>query len=73
MDEWLEFLYVMGALNEDDSIGNSKIKDLVYKYNSMFPEYPLEEDFFFDNTQDEQIRKLSDAINEFKPIKNRIR
>ena len=47
MDEWFEYLYVTGVLNDDNYNGNSMLKDLVYKYNSEFPDYPLEEDFFF--------------------------
>lgn len=69
MDEWFEYLYVTGVLNDDNYNGNSMLKDLVYKYNSEFPDYPLEEDFFFNRTQDEQIRLLSEAINYNRPIR----
>jgi len=63
----------MGVLNDEDQIGDTRIKNLVYEYNKMFPEYPLSEDFFFDNTPDEQVNRLSDAINNYEPIKGRIR
>ena len=68
MDDWLNYLYIMGAITNEDRIGDSRLKDLVFKYNSMFPENPLYEDFFFDNTQEEQIRRLSEAINNYEPI-----
>ena len=73
MDEWLNYLYVMGALNEDNYNGNTMLKNLVYEYNNRFPENPLSEDFFFDNTIDEQIRRLSDAISNYEPIKGMTR
>ena len=38
----------------------------------MFPNYPLDNDFFF-NSMDEQIRLLSEAVNNFEPIKNKRR
>ena len=73
MDEWLNYLYVMGALTDEDQMGDSRIKNLVYEYNNMFPENPLSESFFFDNTLDEQVAKLSYAISNYEPIKGIIR
>ena len=70
--EFLEYLYVTGELNKEDSLGNPDINELYTIYNSMFPEYPLDNDFFF-NSFDEQIRLLSEAINNFEPIKNKRR
>jgi hypothetical protein len=68
MDEWFEYLYIMGALTEDDYRGNSMLKSLVYEYNNRFPNWPLEEDFFFDNTQEEQMQSLLNAIRTNEPI-----
>lgn len=68
MDEWFEYLYIKGVLNENDYRGNSMLKALVYEYNNHFPTYPLEESFFFDNTQEEQMEKLLHAINNNEPI-----
>ena len=73
MDEWLNYLYVMGALTDEDQMGDPRLKNLVYEYNSMFPENPLSEDFFFDNTTEIIIEKLSDAIINYQPIKSRTR
>ena len=73
MDEWFEYLYVIGVLNDDDSIGNPMIKELYYTYKNKFPNNPISEDFFFNNTQEEQIRLLIDAINNNEPIRNKRR
>ena len=70
--DFLEFLYVTGELNKSDSLANSDINELYNIYNNMFPNYPLDNDFFF-NSMDEQIRLLSEAINNFEPIKNKRR
>ena len=70
--DFLEYLYVTGELNKEDSLGNPDINELYTIYNSMFPEYPLDNDFFF-NTIEEQIRLLSEAINNNEPIKNKRR
>ena len=71
MDEWLEYLYVIGVLNDDNYRGNTLLKDLVYKYRNSFPDNPIEESFFFDNTQEEQIRLLSEALSNNELIKKR--
>ncbi len=65
--DFLEYLYVTGELNKDDSLGNPDINELYNAYNSMFPDYPLDNDFFF-NSYDEQIRLLNEAINSNSPI-----
>ena len=70
--DFLEYLYVTGELNKEDSLGNPDINELYNIYNSMFPSYPLDNDFFF-NTLEEQIRLLSEAINNNEPIKNKRR
>ncbi len=70
--DFLEYLYVTGELNKEDSLGNPDINELYTIYNSMFPNYPLDNDFFF-NTLEEQIRLLSEAIENNEPIKNRRR
>ena len=69
-DKFLEYLYVTGELDKEDSLANDDINELYNIYNSMFPNYPLDNNFFF-NSQDEQIRLLSYAINNFEPIKGR--
>ncbi len=73
MDEWFEYLYVTGVLNDDNYKGNSFLKSLVYKYKSVFPECVLDENFFFDNTQEEQIRLLESAIENNEPIRSKRR
>ena len=65
-------LYVTGELDKEDSLANSDINELYNIYNNMFPDYPLDNDFFF-NSYDEQIRLLSEAIENNEPIKNKRR
>ena len=71
MDEWFEYLYVNGVLNQEYAMGNPVLKALVYEYNHRFSDCPLNEEFFFNNTRDEQIKLLSDAIENNEPIKAR--
>lgn len=73
MDEWLEYLYVIGVLNEDRTIGNPIIKGLFCNYKNKFPDDPIDEDFFFNNTQEEQMRLLMEAIENNEPIRNKRR
>jgi len=68
MDEWFEYLFLNGALTEDDYRGNTILKTLVYEYNNRFPNCPLEEDFFFGKTQEEQMNTLLNAIRTNEPI-----
>ena len=35
MDDWFNFLYVMGVLNDEDQMGDSRIKDLVYEKDGV--------------------------------------
>ncbi len=69
-DNFFEYLYVTGELNKDDSLGNSNINELYNQYNSLFPNDPIDNEFFF-NSQEEQIRLLEEAINNGEPIKKR--
>ena len=69
-DGFFEFLYVTGELDKDMSLSNIDIKELYDEYNRMFPEHPLDNNFFF-NTQEEQIRLLSEAIENNRPIGRR--
>lgn len=71
-NDFLEYLYVTGELNKDDSLSNKDIRELYNEYNSMFPNYPLNNDFFF-NTIDEQISLLEEAINNNEPISKKRR
>jgi len=66
-DNFLEYLYVTGELNKDDSLSNDEIGSLYATYNSLFPNYPLDNDFFF-NSQEDQIRLLEEAISTNSPI-----
>ena len=68
--DFLEYLYVTGELNKDDSLGNPDVNELYTVYNSMFPNYPLDNDFFF-NTMEEQIELLNEAISNHAPIVKR--
>lgn len=65
--EFLEYLYVTGELDKDDALSNPDIKELYNIYNSMFPNYPLDNDFF-SNPMNDQIELLSEAINSNSPI-----
>ena len=65
--DFLEYLYVSGELDKDDSLSNLTIKGLYDKYNMMFPNYPLDNEFFM-LPQDEQIILLEEAINNGSPI-----
>lgn len=67
MDEWFNYLYVMGVI-DDNTFGNPLLKNLYYEYKRRFPDNPINEDFFFSNTPDEQISKLYNAINYNQPI-----
>ncbi len=69
-DNFFEYLYVTGELNKDDSLGNSNINELYNQYNSLFPNDPIDNEFFF-NSQEDQIRLLEEAINNGEPIKKR--
>ena len=68
--DFLEYLYVTGELDKDDSLGNPDVNELYTVYNSMFPNYPLDNDFFF-NTIEEQIELLNEAISNHAPIVKR--
>jgi len=68
--DFLEYLYVTGELNKDDSLGNPDVNELYTVYNSMFPNYPLDNDFFF-NTIEDQIELLNEAISNHAPIVKR--
>ena len=68
--DFLEYLYVTGELNKDDSLGNPDVNELYTVYNSMFPNYPLDNDFFF-NTIEDQIELLNEAISNYAPIVKR--
>ena len=69
-DNFFEYLYVTGELNKDDSLGNSNINELYNQYNILFPNDPIDNEFFF-NSQEDQIRLLEEAINNGEPIKKR--
>ncbi len=69
-DNFFEYLYVTGELNKDDSLGNSNINELYNQYYGLFPNDPIDNEFFF-NSQEEQIRLLEEAINNGEPIKKR--
>ena len=71
-NDFLEYLYVTGELNKDDSLANPDINSLYNEYNNMFPDYPLDNDFFF-KTIDEQIGLLEEAINNNEPINKKRR
>ena len=64
---FMEYLYVTGELDKDISLANPDINGLYNEYNRLFPNYPLDNNFFF-NSQDEQIRMLVEAINNGEPI-----
>ncbi len=64
---FLEYLYVTGELDKDTSLGNPDINALYNEYNIMFPNNPLDNDFF-SNSEEDQIRLLSEAINNNEPI-----
>lgn len=67
MSDFFEYLYVTGQLDKDMSLSNTNIKELYNIYNRMFPNNPLDDDFFF-NSEDDQIRLLSEAIENNSPI-----
>ena len=64
---FLEYLYVSGELDKDDSLSNPDINALYTTYNSMFPNNRLD-NAFFSQTQEEQIRLLMEAIENNSPI-----
>ena len=66
-DDYLEYLFVSGELNKDDSLSNDTISNLYAEYNAMFPCNPLDNDFFF-MSQEDQISLLVEAINSGAPI-----
>ena len=68
--DFLEYLYVTGELDKDTSLGNPDVNELYTVYNSMFPNYPLDNDFFFNSIED-QIELLTEAINSNSPIVKR--
>ena len=70
--DFLEYLYVTGELNKDDSLANPDINSLYNEYNNMFPDNPLDNDFFF-NTIEDQISLLEEAINNNEPISKKRR
>jgi len=65
--DFLEYLYVTGELDKDMSLANKDINELYNIYNSMFPNNPLDNEFF-SLSFDEQIELLSEAINSNSPI-----
>ncbi len=71
-DDFLAYLYVTGELDKDDSLANNDIKELYDIYNSMFPNYPIDNNFFFKSHYDQK-RLLSEAINNNEPINGRRR
>ena len=71
-NDFLEYLYVTGELNKDDSLANPDINSLYNEYNNMFPDNPLDNDFFF-NTIEDQISLLEEAINNNEPISKKRR
>ena len=64
---FLEYLYVTGELDKDTSLGNPDINALYNEYNITFPNNTLDNDFF-SNSEEDQIRLLSEAINNNEPI-----
>ena len=66
-DKYLEYLFVSGELNKDDSLSDDTISNLYAEYNAMFPGNPLDNDFFF-MSQEDQISLLVEAINSGEPI-----
>ena len=71
-NEFFEYLYVSGELDKDTSLSNKDVRELYNEYNRMFPNYPLDNDFFF-KTIDEQIGLLEEAINNNEPINKKRR
>ncbi len=67
---FLEYLYVTGELDKDTTLRNPDVNELYTVYNSMFPNYPLDNDFFFNSIED-QIELLTEAINSNSPIVKR--
>ena len=65
--DFLEYLYVTGELNKIDSLMDMDINELYEYYNELFPNYPLDNDFFF-LSKDEQINALEEAISCERPI-----
>ena len=66
-ENFFEYLYVSGQLDKDMSLSTQTINYLYNTYNRMFPNNPLDDDFFF-NSEDDQIRLLSEAIENNSPI-----
>ena len=71
-DKFLEYLYVTGELDKGNALANDTISELYSEYNMMFPNYPLDNNFFF-NSEADQIRMLEEAINTNTPIIGRTR
>ena len=67
MDEWLNYLYVVGAV-DDNTVRNPLLKNLYYEYKRRFPDNPVNEDFFFNHTIDEQINLFYNALISNEPI-----
>ena len=66
-NDFFGYLYVTGELDKDTSLANNDIRSLVNQYNMMFPNNPIDNEFF-SKPQDEQIQLLCDAINNGEPI-----
>lgn len=65
--DFLEYLYVTGELDKEDALSNPTINDLYNTYNLMFPNNPLDNEFFSLNYS-EQIELLEESINSGSPI-----
>ena len=70
--DFLEYLYVTGELDKDDSLSNPTINELYNIYNSMFPSNPLDNEFF-SLSYSEQIELLEESINSESPIVRKIK
>ncbi len=68
-DDYDNYLYILNTMNTRHPLEVPEIKELYDKYNELFPDYPLSDNFFFDNNEYEVMEKLKTAIGLNAPIR----
>ena len=66
--DWYDLLYVWGVTTEDDPMNVAEIIKLYEKYNNMFPDDQIDEDYVRSYSSDEIMKILNDAIRNNEPI-----
>ena len=66
--DWYDLLYVWGVTTEDNPMNVAEIIKLYKKYNEMFPDNQIDEEYVKSFSSDEIMEKLSKAIRNNEPI-----